>query len=430
MAEKTKSKAAFERSKKIIPGGVNSPVRAYGSVGGEPPFIYRGKGAYLTDLDGNEYIDYVLSWGPMILGHAHPAVVAAVREAAGRGTSFGAPTLAELQLAELVQERMPHVQMLRLVNSGTEAVMTAARLARGYTGRDVIVKFDGCYHGHSDGFLVEAGSGLATGGLPGSKGVPADVTRNTLSLPYNDLDALEETFKKRGDTVAAIIVEPIAANMGVVLPEEGFLEGLQMLTEQSGALLIFDEVITGFRVARGGASELFNVIPDLVCLGKILGGGLPIGAVGGKREIMQELAPGGNVYQAGTLSGNPMAMAAGIATLTQLQAPGFYEKLDRTAERLATGLKSAAEKAGIPVAVDRVGSMMGMFFTDRPVHNFDDAKRSDLERFTRYYQGMLAEGIYLAPSQFEALFVSAAHTETDIEATVAAAGRVMSTLAG
>jgi len=420
MAEKTKSKAAFERSKKIIPGGVNSPVRAYGSVEGEPPFIYRGKGAYITDLDGNEYIDYVLSWGPLILGHAHPAVVAAIREAAGRGTSFGAPTLAELQLAELVQERMPHVQMLRLVNSGTEAVMTAARLARGYTGRDVIVKFDGCYHGHSDGFLVEAGSGLATGGLPGSKGVPADVTRNTLSLPYNDLDALEETFKKRGDTVAAIIVEPIAANMGVVLPEEGFLEGLRKLTSEHGALLIFDEVITGFRVARGGASELFDVIPDLVCLGKILGGGLPIGAIGGKRDIMQELAPSGTVYQAGTLSGNPISVAAGVATLKELARPGIYEKLRLNTNQLAKELQQTFEEMEIPARINYATGMLTVFFSTNSVNNFTYAKRIDADMFRRFFHLMLSEGVYLPPSPYEAWFLSSKHDEFVIADTLQA----------
>jgi glutamate-1-semialdehyde 2,1-aminomutase len=366
----------------------------------------------------------------MILGHRHPEVVAAVSAALDRGMSFGAPTALETRLAEMVIDAVPAVEMVRMVNSGTEATMSAVRLARGYTGRDDIVKFDGCYHGHADSLLVAAGSGVATLAIPGSPGVPEAFAAHTLSLPYNDADGFRKVMKAQGDRIAAVIVEPVAGNMGLVPPLPGFLETLREETSRHGSLLIIDEVMTGFRVAYGGAQSLFNIQPDLATFGKIIGGGLPVGAYGGRRKIMERMAPGGPVYQAGTLSGNPMAMAAGIATLTRLQAPGFYENLDRVSDRLARGLKSEADKAGIPVSVSRVGSMLGMFFTDGPVHNFSDAKTSDLERFTRYYQGMLNEGIYLAPSQFEALFVSAAHNEADIDATLAAAGRVMSTLAG
>ena len=418
MRNQTKSTRAFERAKASIPGGVNSPVRAYGSVGGEPPFISRGSGAYIYDMDGNEYIDYVLSWGPMILGHAHPAVVEAVKRAVDDGTSFGAPTLAETKLAELVKARMPHIEMLRLVNSGTEAVMTATRLARGYTGRDIIVKFDGCYHGHSDGFLVEAGSGLATGGLPASKGVPSDITSNTVSLPYNDLDAVETLFKQRGGKIAAIIVEPVAANMGVVLPKEGFLEHLREITRKQDALLLFDEVITGFRIARGGATELFGIIPDLVCLGKILGGGMPIGAVGGKREIMKKLAPSGDVYQAGTLSGNPISVAAGIATLEELDDPVVYKNLNALTEQLAEGIRILLSQANITAKVNSAPGLLTVFFSSEEVNNFTSSKKSDTGIFCRIFHALLEQGIYLPPSPFEAWFLSIKHDQDVVHRTL------------
>jgi glutamate-1-semialdehyde 2,1-aminomutase len=400
---------------------VNSPVRAYGSVGGEPPFIERGEGAYFYDADGNRYVDYVLSWGPMILGHAHPAVVEAVKKAAEKGTSFGAPTEAEVELAELVKKRMPHVEMLRLVNSGTEAVMTAARLARGFTGRDLIVKFDGCYHGHSDGFLTAAGSGVATGGLPGSAGVPEDITRNTLSLIYNDLAGVEKAFGQRGGEIAAVIVEPIAANMGVVPPQEGFLQGLRELTSQHGALLIFDEVITCFRVARGGASELCGVIPDLVCLGKILGGGLPTGAVGGRGEIMERLAPSGDVYQAGTLSGNPISVAAGIATLKELDNPALYANLGKATEQLAMGLREKFDAVGIPVQVNQATGLLTVFFSTGLVTDFSSSKASNAGIFCRFFGQMLENSIYLPPSPFEAWFLSTQHGDEETAATLCAA---------
>ena len=420
MSDRAKSRAAFERARRVIPGGVNSPVRAFGSVGGEPPFIARGEGPFIYDIDGNEYIDYVLSWGPLLLGHAHPAVVEAVRAAAASGTSFGAPTMAETELAELVQERMPHIERLRLVSSGTEAVMSAARLARGFTGRDFLVKFNGCYHGHSDEFLVQAGSGLATGGLPASRGVPAAITRSTLSLPYNDLEAVKESLRRRGDDVAAVIVEPIAANMGVVPPEDGFLQGLREMTKESGALLIFDEVITGFRVARSGASELYGVIPDLVCLGKILGGGLPIGAVGGKAEIMETLAPSGPVYQAGTLSGNPISVAAGIATLRELAQPGIYDQLTSATRQLAEGLRRGFEDAGIPAQVNQAPGLLTVFFSTNRVNNFTSARRCNGEIFSRFFHSMMDEGIYLPPSPYEAWFLSICHDQTILQRTLEA----------
>jgi glutamate-1-semialdehyde 2,1-aminomutase len=392
----------------------------------QPLHIVRAEGCWMWDADGRRYLDAYNNVPH--LGHCHPEVVAAVSAALERGMSFGAPTEMETQLAQMVIDAVPAVDMVRMVNSGTEATMSAVRLARGYTGRDRIVKFDGCYHGHADSLLVAAGSGVATLAIPGSPGIPEAFAAHTLSLPYNDADTFRQVMKGQGDGIAAVIVEPVAGNMGLVPPLPGFLETLREETTRCGSLLILDEVMTGFRVAYGGAQTLYNIRPDLATFGKIIGGGLPVGAYGGRRDIMARMAPGGPVYQAGTLSGNPMAMAAGIATLTQLQAPGFYENLDRTAEGLARGLKREADKAGIPVSVARVGSMLGLFFTDRPVHSFADAKNSDLERFTRYYRGMLAAGIYLAPSQFEALFVSAAHTEADIEATLAAVGRVMPTL--
>ena len=415
----------FKQALNIIPGGVNSPVRACKSVGVEPIFINHAEGCLIFDEDGNSFIDYIGSWGPMILGHRHPAVIQAVESVLQRGTSFGAPTDLEIKLAEMVIDAVPSIEMVRMVNSGTEATMSAIRLARGFTGRDTIVKFDGCYHGHADTLLVEAGSGVATLSIPGSPGVPKSFVAQTLSLPYNDIDNVTKVMEEQGEKIACIIIEPVAGNMGLVAPVDGFLETLRGLTEKNGSLLIFDEVMTGFRVAHGGAQSLYGISPDVTCLGKIIGGGLPVGAYGGKREIMEYIAPQGPVYQAGTLSGNPLAMAAGIATLTQLKEPGFYNKLDEKAGRLAVGFKEAAENAGLNAMVDRVGSMLGLFFTDRSVLNFDDAKTSDLEMFSAYYKGMLQKGIYLAPSQFEALFVSAAHDTEHIDATVKAAQEVM-----
>jgi glutamate-1-semialdehyde 2,1-aminomutase len=423
-----KSNQLFEKAVELIPGGVNSPVRACKSVGTDPLFIHRAEGSRVVDVDGNSYIDYIGSWGPMILGHRHPAVEQAIKDALERGTSFGAPTELEVELAQMVIDAVPSLEMVRMVNSGTEATMSAVRLARGFTGRDIIVKFDGCYHGHADTLLVDAGSGVATLGIPGSPGVPRAVVKNTLSLPYNDLDAVTSLMAEKGDQVACIIIEPVVGNMGLVKPADGYLQGLRELTEKHGALLIFDEVMTGFRVALGGAQSLFGIKPDLTTMGKIIGGGLPVGAYGGRKDIMAHIAPQGPVYQAGTLSGNPVAMAAGIATLQQLNADGFYDALDKTSEQLLQGLVAAADAAGVPVQADRVGSMLGVFFADKAVADFDDAKRSDLKRFSSYYKGMLAQGVYLAPSQFEALFVSAAHSEADVQATVTAAETVMKTL--
>lgn len=420
-----KSKQLYELAQDLIPGGVNSPVRACKSVGSSPVFIDRADGSLIFDVDGNQYIDYVGSWGPMILGHRHPFVVEAIESVLKRGTSFGAPTDLEIELAQLIIDAVPSVEMVRMVNSGTEATMSAIRLARGVTGRDKIIKFDGGYHGHADTLLVEAGSGIATLNIPGSPGVPDSVTKHTLSLTYNDIEQIEDVMAAMGDQIACIIVEPVAGNMGMVAPVLGFLETLRSLTEKHGSLLIFDEVMTGFRVAYGGAQALYGITPDLTCFGKIIGGGLPVGAYGGKREIMNQIAPQGPVYQAGTLSGNPLAMAAGIATLKQLSIPGFYETLDEKSERLVNGLERAIQKAGIKAGAGRVGSMIGLFFTDRSVKNFDDAKTSNLEMFSTYYKGMLERGIYLAPSQFEAGFVSIAHTDEQIDATVRAAEEVM-----
>lgn len=422
------SKKLFEQATALIPGGVNSPVRACRSVGTDPLFIDRADGAYIFDADANRFIDYIGSWGPMILGHRPPAVLNAVADVLARGTSFGAPTDLEIELARLVCAAVPSIEVVRMVNSGTEATMSAIRLARGVTGRDLVIKFDGCYHGHADTLLVAAGSGVATLGIPGSPGVPESVAAGTLSLPFNGIEAVQAVFKEKGDRIACVIVEPVAGNMGLVRPAEGFLEILRELTSTAGSLLIFDEVMTGFRVAFGGAQSLYGITPDLTCLAKVIGGGLPVGAYGGKREIMEQIAPQGPVYQAGTLSGNPLAMAAGIATLNELKAPGFYEALDTTTATLVEGLTKAAADAGIPVQIDREGSMLGMYFTDQPVKDFEDAKTSDLERFTAYYKGMLERGIYLAPSQFEAAFVSAAHSAADIETTVNAAAEVMRAL--
>jgi glutamate-1-semialdehyde 2,1-aminomutase len=398
----------------VIPGGVNSPVRAFRGVGGNPPFLERGEGAHVFDVDGNEYIDYVGSWGPLLLGHCHPEIVAAVREALEKGTSFGAPTEREVELAEAIREAVPSIEMVRLVNSGTEATMSAIRVARGFTGRDLVVKFEGCYHGHVDSLLVKAGSGLATLGIADTQGVPKAFCDTTLALPYNSAEAVEEAFRRHGERIAAVIVEPVAGNMGVVPPAPGFLESLRRATERAGALLIFDEVMTGFRVAFGGAQARYGIRPDLTTLGKVIGGGLPVGAYGGRRDVMSRVAPAGPVYQAGTLSGNPLAVSAGLAMLRHLKAhPEVYARLEQLAARLC-----AAAPRG--VTVNRVGSMFTFFFTEGPVTDYESAKRSDTERFGRYFRAMLERGVYLAPSQFEAAFVSAAHTEEDIRRTVAA----------
>ncbi len=418
----------FDRAVNLIPGGVNSPVRACKSVGAEPLFIDRAEGCLIFDADGNRYIDYVGSWGPLILGHRHPAVVDAIKSVLERGTSFGAPIDLEVRLAEMVIEAVPSVEMVRMVNSGTEATMSAVRLARGATQRDIVIKFDGCYHGHADTLLVAAGSGVATLGIPGSPGVPESIARHTLSLPYNDIDCIKQVMEQQGDAVACIIVEPIAGNMGLVAPEKDFLETLRMLADRHGAILIFDEVMTGFRVAYGGAQALFGVYPDLTCFGKIIGGGLPVGAYGGKRDLMSKVAPQGSVYQAGTLSGNPVAMAAGIATLEQLQKSGFYEALNQKSDQLLSGMERAAKKAAIPVQAKRVGSMLGFFFNEKEVKNFDDAKTCNLDRFSAFYNGLRQMGIYIAPSQFEVLFVSIAHDNEHLERTIEAAGQVLNKL--
>ncbi len=418
----------FDRAVNLIPGGVNSPVRACKSVGAEPLFIDRAEGCWIFDADGNRYIDYVGSWGPLILGHRHPAVVDAIKSVLERGTSFGAPIDLEVRLAEMVIEAVPSVEMVRMVNSGTEATMSAVRLARGATQRDIVIKFDGCYHGHADTLLVAAGSGVATLGIPGSPGVPESIARHTLSLPYNDIDCIKQVMEQQGDAVACIIVEPIAGNMGLVAPEKDFLETLRMLADRHGAILIFDEVMTGFRVAYGGAQALFGVYPDLTCFGKIIGGGLPVGAYGGKRDLMSKVAPQGSVYQAGTLSGNPVAMAAGIATLEQLQKSGFYEALNQKSDQLLSGMERAAKKAAIPVQAKRVGSMLGFFFNEKEVKNFDDAKTCNLDRFSAFYNGLRQMGIYIAPSQFEVLFVSIAHDNEHLERTIEAAGQVLNKL--
>jgi len=415
----------FDRAVNLIPGGVNSPVRACKSVGAEPVFIDRGAGCEIFDADGNRYIDYIGSWGPLILGHRHPAVMNAIISVLERGTSFGAPIDLEVRLAEMVIEAVPSVEMVRMVNSGTEATMSAVRLARGATQRDVVIKFDGCYHGHADTLLVAAGSGVATLGIPGSPGVPESIARHTLSLPYNDINCVKEVMEKQGETVACIIVEPIAGNMGLVAPEKDFLETLRVLADRFGSVLIFDEVMTGFRVAYGGAQALFGVYPDLTCFGKIIGGGLPVGAYGGKLDLMSKVAPQGSVYQAGTLSGNPVAMAAGIATLEQLQKEGFYQALEKKSDRLLTGMEAAAKKAGIPVQAKRVGSMLGFFFNDREVKNFDDAKTCNLNRFSAFYNELRKKGIYIAPSQFEVLFVSVAHDTEHLDQTIAAVEEVL-----
>lgn len=413
-----------------MPGGVNSPVRAFQAVGGEPPVIAYGRGSHIADVDGNDYIDYVLSWGPLILGHAHPAVVEILQRAAERGTSFGAPTELEAALARLVVDAVPSIEMVRFVNSGTEATMSALRLARAHTGRDKIIKFEGGYHGHADGLLARAGSGVVTLGLPDSPGVPAAFAELTLVAPYNDLATVRALFEGHPHEIAAVIVEPVAANMGVVLPGDGFLAGLCELTSEFGALLVFDEVVTGFRVGLGGAQALYRVQPDLTCLGKVIGGGLPVGAYGGRRDIMEQVAPFGAVYQAGTLSGNPMAMAAGITTLRLLSNEGVYDGLDRVAGRLADSLLTLAHQAELPARLNRLGSMFTLFFAEEPVTDYASAKRADTERYARYHRAMLARGVYLPPSQFEACMVSLAHLDADIDATLAAAEAAFAELAG
>lgn len=421
-----KSAAAFAEAKQYIPGGVNSPVRSYRSVDCNPPFIARAKGSRIFDIDGNEYIDYVGSWGPMIVGHAHDAVVAALKEAAENGTSYGAPTLLETRLAKLVQRIMPSMERIRMVNSGTEATMSALRLARGFTGRDKIVKFVGCYHGHHDSLLVKAGSGAATFGVPDSPGVPKGIAENTITVPYNDVEAVRELVRACGAEIAAVIIEPVAGNMGLVLPKQGYLRELRRLTEQCGALLIFDEVMCGFRAALGGAQAAYGVTPDLTCLGKIIGGGLPVGAYGGRRDIMEMVSPAGPVYQAGTLSGNPLAMTAGIATLEIISAepePGqsdYSRMLTLKTKKLVLGMEAAAKAAGLKLQFHQAGSMFGVFFSEAPVYDYATAAQSDLEAFKMYFCAMLEQGIYLAPSQFETTFMSGAHTDADIEKTIAA----------
>jgi glutamate-1-semialdehyde 2,1-aminomutase len=425
MVNTKKSEELFKEANRYIPGGVNSPVRAYKAVGGNPIFIERANGSKIYDADGNEYLDYVESWGPMILGHAHPQVISALKKVMEKGTSFGAPTALEVELASMIVEAVPSIDTVRMVSSGTEATMSAIRLARGYTNRDKIIKFEGCYHGHVDSLLVRAGSGATTFGIPDSPGIPSDLAKKTITLPFNDLQSVKKAFKKDGKNIAAIIVEPIPGNMGVILPEEGFLEGLRDVCYQHDSLLIFDEVITGFRVSFGGAQELFGITPDLTCLGKIIGGGLPVGAFGGKREIMEKLSPLGPIYQAGTLSGNPLAMTAGIETLKILSQKGVYEALEEKSKILTDGITESANKASIPVFSNRVGSMFSLFFTDRPAVDYSTVKMSDIHRFAMYFSAMLKEGVYLAPSQFEASFMSLAHTDKDIEKTIEAAAKCL-----
>lgn len=414
-----RSKEAYEKAVQLMPGGVNSPVRAFKNVNMHPVFIERGKGSKVYDIDGNEYIDYVLSWGPLILGHANDEVIKAIQETAENGTSFGAPTLLETKLAELVIDRVPSVEVVRMVNSGTEATMSALRLARGYTNRNKILKFAGCYHGSGDSLLIKAGSGVATLGLPDSPGVPESIAQHTITVPYNDLESVRTAFEQFGDDIAAVIVEPVAGNMGVVPPQPGFLEGLREITEQNGSLLIFDEVMTGFRVDYHCAQGYFNITPDLTCLGKVIGGGMPVGAYGGKREIMEQVAPSGPVYQAGTLSGNPLAMAAGYTTLSQL-TPETYKEFQRKADMLEKGITEAAQEYEIPITFNRAGSMIGMFFTNEKVINYETARTSDLEYFAKFFKLMLQEGIMLPPSQFEGLFLSTEHSDADIEKTIEA----------
>ncbi|MGH7173029.1 MAG: glutamate-1-semialdehyde 2,1-aminomutase [Gemmataceae bacterium] len=429
-SSRVRSREAFQRACRLIPGGVNSPARAFGAVGGQPLFIARGEGAYLYDLDGNAYLDYVASWGPLILGHAHPRVVHAVEEAVRRGASFGAPTEAESQLAELIIDAVPSIEMVRMVSSGTEASMSAIRLARGFTGRDAIVKFAGCYHGHVDSLLVQAGSSATTLGVPNSPGVPAGCTADTLVLRYNDVQGLADAFAAHGERIAGVILEPVVGNMGVVRPSAEFLDELRRLTEKHGALLIYDEVMTGFRLSYGGAQQLYHQMPDLSVLGKIVGGGLPVGAYGGRADVMKQVMPAGPVFQAGTLSGNPLAMAAGIATLQELRDHPPYSRLEQLGERLANGLHEAAEAAGLRHCIGRVGSMWTLFFTSGPVLDYETAKQADTTRFARFFWAMMDRGIYLPCSQFEAAFLAAPHTEKHIEQTLAAARAALTEIAG
>ena len=418
----------FEHARQHIPGGVNSPVRAFKGVGGEPVFIDHAKGAYIVDTDGKQYIDYVGSWGPMVLGHAHDAVIAAVKAAADKGLSFGAPTEIESDMADRVCELVPSMDMVRMVSSGTEATMSAIRLARGYTGRDKIIKFEGCYHGHADSLLVKAGSGALTLGQPSSPGVPASLAGHTVTLPYNDLDAISQAMDEIGEQVACVILEPVAGNMNCIPPVEGFLPGIRELCDRHGAVLIFDEVMTGFRVALGGAQSLYNITPDLTTLGKVIGGGMPVGAFGGKREIMEYIAPLGPVYQAGTLSGNPIAMTAGLKTLELIAADGFFEALADKVSYLVNGVLDAASRHNIAMTANHVGGMFGLFFSDKPVSSFEQATQCNIEQFKAFFHGMLNEGVYLAPSAYEAGFVSAAHSQEDLDNTIAAADRVLASL--
>lgn len=424
-----KSQQLFERAQQHIPGGVNSPVRAFKAVGGTPPFIAKADGPYIFDADGKRYIDYVQSWGPMVLGHNNAAIRRAVIEAAEHGLSFGAPTEAEVIMAERVSNLVPSMQMVRMVNSGTEATMSAIRLARGFTNKDKILKFEGCYHGHADALLVKAGSGALTFGVPSSPGIPADFAKHTLTMEYNNLDSVAQAFSEHGDDIACIIVEPVAGNMNCIPPVDGFLQGLREICDKYGCVLIFDEVMTGFRVALGGAQEKYDIVPDLTCLGKVIGGGMPVGAFGGRADIMQQIAPSGPVYQAGTLSGNPVAMAAGLASLEQIQQPGLYEKLTQNTQNLAEGFKKIADKYGIPMSVNYAGSMFGLFFTDvTRVTNYQQAINCNTEQFNRFYHGMLEKGVYLAPASYEAGFVSAVHDESIIQATLEIADTVISQL--
>lgn len=424
----TRSQALFAHAKTLMPGGVSSPVRAFKSVGGEPIVIDSAKSAYLYDVDGNKYIDYICTWGPAIVGHAHPEVIESIVQTAYKGTSFGAPSVQENILAEMVIEAVPSIEMVRFVNSGTEACMSVLRLMRAFTGREKIIKFAGCYHGHADMFLVQAGSGVATLGLPDSPGVPKSTTANTLTAPYNDLETVKQLFADNPDQIAGVILEPVVGNAGCILPQAGFLSGLQKLCQENGALFVFDEVMTGFRLAYGGAQERFGITPDLTCLGKIIGGGLPVGAYGGRKEIMAMVAPAGNMYQAGTLSGNPLAMVAGIKTLEILKREGSYTYLDKITKELADGMLQIAHETGHQATGNQLGAMFGLFFTDKQVYNYEDAKTSDLNKFAQFHRGMLEQGVYLAPSQFEAGFTSLAHGSAEITATLAATRTVLSSI--